>query len=59
MAECVAEPWTLGPVMVTGGTGHIGLAISRAFLDAGATVIAIGASSERTCGRCHDSIALR
>lgn len=34
--------------MVTGGTGHIGLAISRAFLDAGATVIAIGASSERT-----------
>lgn len=48
MAECVGEPWSLGPVIVTGGTGHIGLAITRAFLDAGATVIAVGASPERT-----------
>lgn len=48
MVECVVEPWSLGPVVVTGGTGHIGLAITRAFLDAGATVIAIGASRERT-----------
>lgn len=48
MAERVVEPWSLGPVIVTGGTGHIGLAITRAFLDVGATVIAIGASPERT-----------
>jgi 3-oxoacyl-[acyl-carrier protein] reductase len=47
MAERAAEPWTLGPVVVTGGTGHIGLAIARAFLAAGATTIAIGSTEAR------------
>jgi NAD(P)-dependent dehydrogenase (short-subunit alcohol dehydrogenase family) len=48
MAEQAREPWTLGPVIVTGGTGHIGLAVCRAFLDAGATVIAVGSSAQRS-----------
>ncbi|MBS7707538.1 SDR family NAD(P)-dependent oxidoreductase [Chelatococcus asaccharovorans] len=44
----IAEPWTLGPVVVTGGTGHVGMAIARAFLAAGATTIAIGSNPQRT-----------
>jgi NAD(P)-dependent dehydrogenase (short-subunit alcohol dehydrogenase family) len=42
------EPWTKGPVIVTGGTGHVGMAIVRAFVAAGATTIAIGATKART-----------
>jgi NAD(P)-dependent dehydrogenase (short-subunit alcohol dehydrogenase family) len=44
----MAEPWTLGPVVVTGGTGHVGLGIALAFLEAGATVVAVGSSAERS-----------
>ncbi len=44
----MAEPWTLGPVVVTGGTGHVGLGITRAFLEAGATTVAVGSSAERS-----------
>lgn len=44
----MAEPWTQGPVVVTGGTGRIGLAITRAFLAAGAVTVAVGSSAERT-----------
>jgi 3-oxoacyl-[acyl-carrier protein] reductase len=44
----MAEPWTLGPVLVTGGTGRIGLAIARAFLRAGArAVVAVGSTEAR------------
>lgn len=44
----MAEPWRLGPVVVTGGTGHVGLAIVRAFAAAGAVTVAVGSSEERT-----------
>jgi NAD(P)-dependent dehydrogenase (short-subunit alcohol dehydrogenase family) len=43
----MAEPWTLGPVLVTGGTGEIGLAIARAFLERGARVAVVGTRAER------------
>lgn len=43
----MAEPWTRGPVLVTGGTGEIGLAIARAFLDRGARVAMVGAREPR------------
>jgi NAD(P)-dependent dehydrogenase (short-subunit alcohol dehydrogenase family) len=43
----MAEPWTRGPVLVTGGTGEIGLAIARAFLDRGARVAIVGAREPR------------
>jgi NAD(P)-dependent dehydrogenase (short-subunit alcohol dehydrogenase family) len=43
----MAEPWTLGPVLVTGGTGEIGLAIARTFLERGARVAVAGARAER------------
>jgi 3-oxoacyl-[acyl-carrier protein] reductase len=42
------EPWTLGPVVVTGGTGHVGLAIVRAFVATGATTVAVGSTKART-----------
>jgi NAD(P)-dependent dehydrogenase (short-subunit alcohol dehydrogenase family) len=48
MAEPAAEPWTRGPVVVTGGTGHVGLAIVRAFVATGATTIAVGSTRTRT-----------
>jgi 3-oxoacyl-[acyl-carrier protein] reductase len=43
----VAEPWTRGPVLVTGGTGEIGLAIARLFLERGARVAVAGAREAR------------
>jgi len=43
----MAEPFTLGPVLVTGGTGEIGLGIARAFLERGARVAVIGTRAER------------
>ena len=42
------DPWHDGPVIVTGGTGLVGLAITRAFLEAGASVAIIGSNPERT-----------
>lgn len=42
------EPWAKGPVVVTGGTGHVGMAIVRSFVAAGATTIAIGSTRART-----------
>lgn len=44
----MSEPCHLGPVLITGGTGHLGLAIADAFCKAGATTIAVGSSEERT-----------
>jgi NAD(P)-dependent dehydrogenase (short-subunit alcohol dehydrogenase family) len=44
----MTEPWNKGPVLVTGGTGHIGLAIVKAFAEAGAVAIAVGSSESRT-----------
>lgn len=43
----MAEPWTLGAVLITGGTGQIGRAIAEAFLAAGAHVIAVGGTEAR------------
>jgi NAD(P)-dependent dehydrogenase (short-subunit alcohol dehydrogenase family) len=51
----MAEPWTRGPVLVTGGTGAIGLAIARAFLERGAQVAVAGASET---GQAHARAAL-
>lgn len=51
----MAEPWTQGPVVVTGGTGRIGLAIVHAFLDAGAVTVAIGSSAARTAA-AHEAL---
>ena len=42
------DPWHEGSVIVTGGTGLVGQAIARAFLDAGARVAIIGSRPERT-----------
>jgi NAD(P)-dependent dehydrogenase (short-subunit alcohol dehydrogenase family) len=42
----MAEPWELGPVLITGGTGLVGIAI--AFLEAGATTIVVGSSMHRS-----------
>ncbi|CAH1687357.1 3-oxoacyl-(acyl-carrier protein) reductase [Hyphomicrobiales bacterium] len=47
MRDRAPEPWTLGPVIITGGTGHVGLAIAEAFVAAGATTIAIGSTETR------------
>lgn len=43
----MAEPWTRGAVLITGGTGQIGRAIAEAFLAAGAHVIAVGSTEAR------------
>ncbi len=43
----MAEPWTTGSVVVTGGTGLVGQGIVRAFLEKGASVAAIGSTAER------------
>jgi 3-oxoacyl-[acyl-carrier protein] reductase len=44
MIDC----WNLGPVVITGGTGLVGQATARAFLEAGADcVVAVGSSAER------------
>jgi NAD(P)-dependent dehydrogenase (short-subunit alcohol dehydrogenase family) len=44
----MTEPWLQGPVLVTGGTGLIGLAIARAFAAVGARVAVLGAAERRT-----------
>ncbi len=43
----MVEIFERGAVVVTGGTGLIGLAIARAFLDAGARVAVIGSTAAR------------
>jgi len=43
----MAEPWTRGAVVVTGGTGQIGRAIAESFLAEGAHVIAVGSTEAR------------
>lgn len=43
----MAEPWTEGAVLVTGGTGQIGREIARAFLAAGAVVAIVGSGAAR------------
>ncbi|MBI3373319.1 MAG: SDR family oxidoreductase [Betaproteobacteria bacterium] len=52
----MAEPWIRGAVMVTGGTGGIGLAIAREFLARDAKVAAAG-SSEAGTARARDALA--
>lgn len=41
------ETWDSGPVLVTGGTGLVGLGIARAFLEAGARTILVGSTAAR------------
>ena len=48
MSAPLTEPWQEGAVVVTGGTGHVGLAIAKAFCEVGATTVAVGSSEERT-----------
>ncbi len=43
-------------MLVTGGTGHVGLGIVRAFLHAGAHTIAVGSTEERS-SRAADALA--
>jgi NAD(P)-dependent dehydrogenase (short-subunit alcohol dehydrogenase family) len=43
----MAEPWTEGAVVVTGGTGQIGRAIAHAFLVRGANVAVVGSTTTR------------
>lgn len=43
----MAEPWAQGPVLVTGGTGLVGLGIARAFLAVGAPAILVGSTASR------------
>ncbi|MFI5011796.1 MAG: SDR family NAD(P)-dependent oxidoreductase [Hyphomicrobiales bacterium] len=50
----MAEPWTLGPVLVTGGTGHVGLAVASAFLEVGAVTIAVGSTVERCAAAARE-----
>ncbi len=42
------DPWEEGCVLVTGGTGLVGLDIARVFLRAGATVVVAGSDRGRT-----------
>lgn len=51
------EPWQRGAVLVTGGTGAIGLAIAREFLIRGATV-AVSCSSESGAVRAREALYL-
>lgn len=44
----VTEAWQQGCVLVTGGTGLVGLDIARVFLRAGATVVVAGSDPTRT-----------
>ncbi len=44
----MAEPWSIGPVIITGGTGLVGQATAQVFLEAGADpVIAVGSTEAR------------
>jgi NAD(P)-dependent dehydrogenase (short-subunit alcohol dehydrogenase family) len=44
----MTEPWQAGTVLLTGGTGLVGLDIARVFLRAGATVVIAGSDPGRT-----------
>ncbi len=44
----MTEPWDDGCVLLTGGTGLVGLDIARVFLRAGATVVVAGSDPART-----------
>lgn len=47
MTDGRPEPWSQGVVLVTGGTGLVGLGIARAFLGRGARVVLVGSTAER------------
>jgi NAD(P)-dependent dehydrogenase (short-subunit alcohol dehydrogenase family) len=44
----IVEPWLQGCVLLTGGTGLVGLDIARVFLRAGASVVVAGSDPGRT-----------
>lgn len=47
MTEVGHEPWHLGAVLVTGGTGLVGMGIARSFLKRGARTAIVGSSQTR------------